>query len=99
MRPLPRPAAGIVLALVVAAGGHAAAQTGDALCDPRQSTADTCVIAAAASVPDGTTLTFTASSVVLGGTLAVQASGSCTLTPGGPCASDADCVAPARCDR
>ena len=47
------------LLALLALAGRVAAQTGDSLCDARQSTVDTCVIAADATLPDGGVLTFT----------------------------------------
>src|SRR6059036_457607 len=80
-------------------GGIATAQTGDGLCDARQSTAETCVVLGTFTVPDDSVLSFTAPNVVIHGSITVSSSGTCSLVPAGPCASDADCLVPARCDR
>src|SRR4029077_4045630 len=77
----------------------ARAENGDALCDAAASAPDTCVISGSFAVADGTVLAFSKPNVDLRGSLTVQFAGQCSLAPGGPCASDADCVAPARCDR
>src|SRR5439155_15414377 len=92
-------AAVIGMLVGLASGGVAIAQTGDALCDARQSTAETCIIVDAFTVPDETALTFTAANVALRGSIAVTSGGTCSLAPGGSCTADADCTAPARCDR
>ncbi len=84
---------------LVALGAHAAAQTGDFLCDAAQSTVDTCVIASDATVPDGSALTFTAPNVHLRSKLTVAATARCSPDPPTPCVSDFDCTAPARCLR
>ncbi len=90
-------ALGLLFGLTFAA--TASGQTGDRLCDATQSTADTCVITGAFPFPDMTVLTFTKPSVDLRGSLTITTSGVCSLAPATACASDADCVAPARCAR
>src|SRR5256885_9413240 len=84
------------LLALLALAGRAAAQTGDSLCDARQSTADTCVIAADQTLPDGSVLTFTKPNVRVRSNLTF---GRCAPDPATACASDADCAPPARCLR
>ena len=85
--------------MVFALAGRVSAQSGDPLCDAQQSTADTCVIAADSTIPDGSVLTFTAPNVRVRSTLTVAFTARCSPDPATPCASDADCTAPARCLR
>jgi slime mold repeat-containing protein len=88
------------LALLLVLGVRAArAGTGDTLCDPQTSTAQTCVITGIRAVPDGTTLDFTAPDVDVRGTILVQVSGQCSVAPAAACTSDGGCTAPARCLR
>ena len=87
------------LLVLVAPAGRAAAQTGDFLCDSRQSTPDTCVIARNFPIPDGSVLTFTAPNVRVRRTLTTVFTARCAAGPPAPCASDAQCAAPARCLR
>src|SRR5439155_16570167 len=84
------------LLALLALAGRAAAQTGDSLCE---STADTCVIAADQTLPDGSMLTFTAPNVRVRSTLTVGFTARCAPDPATACASDADCAPPARCLR
>ncbi|HJQ85070.1 MAG TPA: hypothetical protein VKA21_13385, partial [Candidatus Binatia bacterium] len=97
----PRRRAALLLAclLAAAAARSAGAGTGDGLCDAKESTPTTCVIVADASVPDGTTLTFDLPEVELRSKLTVAFAGRCTVEGATACASDGDCVPPARCDR
>src|SRR3989442_8159721 len=84
------------LLALLALAGRVAAQTGDSLCDTRQSTADTCVIASDATLPDGGVLTFTKPNLRVRSNLTF---GHCAPDPATACASDADCAPPARCLR
>ena len=84
------------LLTLLALAGRVAAQTGDSLCDTRQSTADTCVIASDATLPDGGVLTFTKPNLRVRSNLTF---GHCAPDPATACASDADCAPPARCLR
>src|SRR5438552_3680117 len=84
------------LLALLALASRADAQTGDSLCDARQSTADTCVIAADQTLPDGGVLTFTKPNVRVRSNLTF---GHCAPDPTTACASDADCAPPARCLR
>jgi len=91
-----------VLALLGLSGSLAAtnceAQLADALCDPTQSSGDTCVIVGSPAVPANAQLTFTAPNVRVQGSLHALLVGRCSLAPGTTCAADPDC-APGSCVR
>src|SRR5438477_276042 len=59
------------LLALLALAGRVAAQTGDSLCDARQSTVDTCVIAADATLPASAFLDASTSSGGCGGTIGI----------------------------
>src|SRR6185295_3481876 len=94
-----RRASGLSFLILLIASSAAAVESGDFMCDARDSTLDTCAIAGNFVVPDGTVLRFTRNNVRLRGTITTAFAGQCTTDPPAACASDTDCGATARCRR
>jgi cysteine-rich repeat protein len=97
----PSPRAALALPLVILslfASFASAVESGDFMCDARESTADTCVITALFVVADGTVLRFTRDHVRVRGSISTELAGRCEAAPETACSSDAGCT-PSRCLR
>jgi hypothetical protein len=99
MHPFGRRVAVALLALALAPDGRSAAESGDFLCDPEESSAETCVIVGNWSVPPGVVLRFTAPNVSVRGTVRGEIIGRCMFAPTAACQADSDCSLPDRCLR
>jgi cysteine-rich repeat protein len=95
----PHRAFALSLLVLLLASSAAAVESGDFMCDARDSTLDTCVIAGSFVIPDGTVLRFTRNNVRVRGSVVTGFTGRCTTDPPAACVSDIDCGMPARCLR
>src|ERR1043165_6013607 len=76
------------LLILLLASSAAAVESGDFMCDARDSTRDTLVSSGSCVVPDGTLLPFTRNNAGVRGSIVTGCRGTCTTDPPSACASD-----------